>query len=421
MNLNSWSAVSFLALTSFVVTFTAIPSNTWGTAAALSLGAGVCALSLVGAAALLGGRLRFVEALFGGLDRVYVTHKHLGVFALGFASFHLAFKAGLDAWSTASILTFPPFHTRLVRQLSFIALMLIVMLALNRRIPYSVWRWWHKLSGPLFVIIILHWLSFKTPIALASPAGAWLAAWSTLGVGAAAYKLLLYPFLSNHALYRVVAASPGQAAMHLVMAPVKHAIAFTAGQFGFISMQEDGLREPHPFTIASGGTSGEEVHFVIRDLGDYTHKLLKQTTVGMHANIYAPFGRFSRPELSQREVWVAGGVGISPFIAWLTDASARGFEGVTLFYFYTQGREFPSVEKLDKLARRHGAEFVAVSSGASSPEFARRFAEIARTSGPAAVSLSFCGPKGLLSRVKAVMRENGVPDANLRYEHFEFR
>jgi len=420
MKLNSWSAIGSLVAISFAVTLAEIPSSTWFSTATLSLGAGVSALTLMGAAALLGGRLSFVEALFGGLDRVYVTHKHLGVFALALASFHLTFKAGAEGWSTASILTLPPYYTRLVRQLSFVALMVIVMLALNRKIPYSAWRWWHKLSGPLFVIVVLHWLSFKSPIVLASPAGAWLAAWSTLGVGAAAYKLLLYPFLSSHALYRVVSVMPGQAGMHLVMAPVKHPIAFMPGQFGFLSMKEDGLREPHPFTIASAGETGEEAHFVIRDLGDYTHKLLQRTTVGMFANIYAPFGRFGRIE-SAREVWIAGGVGISPFIAWLSDGAARGFEKVTLFYFYTPGREFPSAKALEELARQRGAEFVSVSGGPNSTVFAQRFAAIAKSSGPANVNVSFCGPEGLMSRVKSAMRDNEVPDANLRYEYFDFR
>src|SRR5690606_35571962 len=109
----------------------------------------------------------------------------------------------------------PRFVTRLARQLAFLALMLIVILALNRKIPYRVWRWWHKLSGPLFLIVVLHWLSFRSPIALAEPAGIWLAAMSTLGIAGAGYKLLLYPFVARHGHYRVVAASRGAAAMEL--------------------------------------------------------------------------------------------------------------------------------------------------------------------------------------------------------------
>jgi predicted ferric reductase len=421
MHIKTWHAVLFLALMSCALVIVELPQATWLTSAALSLSFGAAAVALMGAAALLGGRWKSVESLFGGLDRVYLTHKWLGIWALTFASFHFVFKANLEAWQTASIISLPPYYTRLARQLSFIALMLIVMLALNRKIPYSVWRWWHKLSGPLFLIVILHWLSFKSPIALDSPAGIWLATLSALGVAAAGYKLLLYPFLANHAEYRIVEANAGANALHLELAPVKRALSFEPGQFGFIRMKEDGLREPHPFTIASRSEPEGHVHFVIRALGDYTHKLVKEASAGMYADIYAPYGRFRRLPASEREVWIGGGVGISPFIAWLTDQSAKNLDKVTLFYFFTPGREFPSAEVLDDLARQYGAEFIPVSTGPSSPEFIRRFGEIAQNAGPAAVDISFCGPKGLLKRIQALMRENKIPDANLRYEYFEFR
>lgn len=56
-----------------------------------------------------------------------------------------------------------------------------------------------QLSGPPFLVVVLHWLSFKTPIALLSPAGMWLALASAPGIDAAFYKLLLDPFVSSHA------------------------------------------------------------------------------------------------------------------------------------------------------------------------------------------------------------------------------
>src|SRR5690606_11445721 len=123
--------------------------------------------------------------------------------------------------------------------------------ALNRKIPYSQWRLWHKLSGPLFLIVILHWLSIRSPVRLASPAGIWLAALAALGVVAAAYKLLLYPMLAKHGVYRVITAAPGASALHLELEPVRRAVEFEPGQFGFLRMREDSLREPHPFTIAA--------------------------------------------------------------------------------------------------------------------------------------------------------------------------
>jgi predicted ferric reductase len=410
MSWRPFVAIAGIIIVSVIVTLAEIPSATWLSLAALSLSMGVAALALMAAAAILGGRWRFMESVLGGLDRVYLTHKWMAVCALALAAIHFTFKPGMPEWETASILTIPPFWTRLVRQLALLALVLIVMLALNRKIPYHRWRWWHKLSGPLFLIVVLHWLSFKSPIA----------ALSGLGVIAAFYKLVLYPILSPHAEYRVVGANPGAGALHLELAPVRNPIAFKPGQFAFISIKEDGLREPHPFTIASAPTENGHVHFMIRNLGDYTNRLITHATPGMHATVYAPFGRFNRRTGCAHEVWIAGGVGISPFLAWLTDED-RPLENVTLFYFFTPGREFPSAARLSDMAQQRRAEFVPIHDGPMSPEFARRFAQIAREAGSDQVNVSFCGPKGLLRRIQQVMRENGIPEANLHYEYFEFR
>lgn len=421
MFIKGWHTIVALTAVGFAVTLAQIAPETWMTTAALSLSAGVTAVSCMGLAALLGARIKWVESAFGGLDRVYLTHKWLGVSALVFACVHFTFKAGLPAWETASILVLPGPWTRLVRQLSLVALIVIVTLALNRKIPYHLWRWWHKLSGPLFIIVVLHWLSFKSPIAIDSAAGAWLSVVSVLGVGAAAYKLLLYEWLSPHSEYRVVSAVLGGAALHLELEPVKHPIRFTPGQFAFLSLKEDGLREPHPFTIASAPNAKGCVQFVIRDLGDYTKRLISTAAAGMRAIVYAPFGRFARRSEARHEIWIAGGVGITPFIAWLQDEVAGGFDKVTLFYFFTPGREFPRAAMLEDLAARRGARFVAVAGGVGSAAFQERFAQLVRQLSPADVAISFCGPKGLLEKVRESMHAHGVPESSLRYEYFEFR
>ena len=168
-----------------------IPVDTWLTSATLSLLLGTAALVYMATSCILASRWSVVESVFGGLDRVYEVHKWLGIWALVFATYHFVFKANLDVWNSVPIMELPKYWTRLVRQLSYVALGLIVLLALNRNIPYSVWRWWHKLSGPLFLLVILHWLSFKSPITLASPSGVWLMLCCGLGVIAVFYKLVL--------------------------------------------------------------------------------------------------------------------------------------------------------------------------------------------------------------------------------------
>jgi predicted ferric reductase len=371
--------------------------------------------------ALLGSRWRWLEGLFGGLDRVYQVHKWLGIWALVMASVHLAFKAGLPAWEVAAILPLPGNVTRLVRQLAFLGLMLILLLALNRKIPYSTWRWWHKLSGPFLLIVIAHWLSIKSPIVLNSPAGWWIAGIAALGVLGAAWKLLLYPWLSPHADYRIVNVTPGAAAVRLELLPTGRPIDFRPGQFGFLSLHAEGLREPHPFTLAAAPEADGRVVFMIRALGDHTRRVVAQAEAGMHAAVYAPFGRFERRTRSAREIWIAGGVGISPFLAWLDDPHAASFDHVSLFYFHTPGRSFPAPAELAEVARVRGVDLVCIDSGPDSPAFAGALAAIVRSAGAEQVDIDFCGPPGLLQATRAQLDACGVPTSRIRHELFEFR
>ncbi len=421
MRLKTAPLLSTLAALSFVLVALALPAGTRISMAALSLGSGVVALVMMACAAMLGARWKPVESVFGGLDRVYETHKWLGVWALTFASVHLVFKAGMPGWDTAAIIELPSFLVRLVRQLSYVALMLIVLLALNRKIPYRTWRWWHKLSGPLFVVVVLHWLSFKTPIVLLSPAGLWVAGASLLGVAGAFYKLLLYPFVSSHAEYEVTEVLPGPSAVKLLLSPVGRGIESRPGQFAFVSFSAPGLREPHPFTIASAGARGEPVQFVIRALGDYTDRLVRQVSAGMTAEVHAPFGRFTRPVQAAREIWIAGGVGISPFIAWLDDPAGSRFDRVTLFNFQTPGRVFPASEQVADMAQQRGVEYVPMFESVATRAFQDRFAALVAAAGPARLHVRCCGPRGLLDEVRKTMAAHQVPAANLVHELFEFR
>lgn len=419
--MKAWQAVTSIVAVSAGLTLLSVPSQTWLTPAALSLICGVSALALMAAAAILASRWSVIEGSFGGLDRVYDAHKWMGVLALSLASVHLLFKAGDPLWQAEAILALPSAATRFVRQASFVALMTIVILALNRNIPYNIWRWWHRLSGPIFLVVIGHWLSIKSPVELGGLAGLWLAVLSALAVIAAAYKLLLYPLIARHGHYQVVNVARGSAAAEIELEPVSHRARFRAGHFGFLRMNADGLREPHPFTIASAPSSAGKIRFVIRALGDYTTKLISQIEPGMYADVYAPYGRFERRPDCTREIWIGGGVGISPFLAWMRDDRARRFEQVTLFYFFTEGRVFPDVAVLEAMAKERGIEFVPISTGPGSESFTRRFAEIVKSVDASSLDIAVCGPRGLLDAVRRAAIDHGLRTRDIRHELFAFR
>lgn len=419
--MKAWQAVGIIVAMSAGLTLLSIPSQTWLTPAALSLTSGASALALMAAAAILASRWALIEDGFGGLDRVYEVHKWMGVTALALASVHLLFKSGDPLWEAEAILALPPASTRFVRQASFVALMAIVILALNRNIPYNVWRWWHRLSGPLFLVVITHWLSIRSPVELASPAGVWLSLLSAFGVIAATYKLLLYPLVARHGHYQVVHVTRGPEAAEIELEPVSHRAPFRAGHFGFLRMNVEGLREPHPFTIAAAPSADGKISFVVRALGDYTTKLISQIEAGMLADVYAPYGRFERRPDCTREIWIGGGVGISPFLSWMRDDKVGRFEQVTLFYFFTEGRVFPDIAILETLAKERGIEFVPISTGPRSESFTRRFAEIVNSVDASNLDIAVCGPRGLLEAVRRAAIDQGLTTGHIRHELFSFR
>src|SRR5690625_1235358 len=415
----TWHVISSIVLISAITVLLQVPTGTWSTSATESLIAGVISLSCMAVACILSSRWNFIEGMFGGLDSMYETHKWLGVWALGFAAYHFVLTAKLGIWDLDPILVLSKYWTYMVRQLSMVALVFIVLLALNRHIPYQIWRWWHKLSGPLFIIVVLHWLSFESPIRLNSSAGIWLGVLCATGIIAAFYKLFLYNFFAPGGSYRVIEVKRGGQAVHLELEPVGRGFPFQAGQFGFLSFMEKGLREPHPFTIASANASDGRLHFVIRALGDYTERLYNEVKVGMLADIRAPHGRFKRIAKAEKEIWIGAGVGITPFVSWLKDRNASNFERAQLIYCFDPNKAFPTPERIKELADKAKVSLIFNPSGSNN--LADAIIEATKETRPSDIHISFCGPKGLLAHVKKIMRAAGIPDKNIHYELFDFR
>ncbi len=90
---------------------------------------------------------------------------------------------------------------------------------------------------------------------------------------------------------------------------------FEAGQFGYLAIEQKGFsKEFHPFTIASS-PNVSNISILIKELGDYTSNL-NQVQVGSRVLLDGPYGTFKPLRTTVEElVFIAGGVGITPFLA----------------------------------------------------------------------------------------------------------
>ncbi len=111
-----------------------------------------------------------------------------------------------------------------------------------------------------------------------------------------------------------------------------------AGQFLHLALDDYDASSHWPesrvFTIANGATNRDCIRLTIAGKGKFTHRILKELEVGREVWMKAPYGEFIVHCQPEGEVaLIAGGTGVSPFVAFMEDALVQGVAGdVWLFY-----------------------------------------------------------------------------------------
>jgi len=165
------------------------------------------------------------------------------------------------------------------------------------------------------------------------------------------------------------------------------------GQFAFVTF--DDAEGAHPFTIASADHGDRTVTFAIKALGDYTRRLTRKLTAGSPVKVEGPYGRFvfSRADKRARQIWVAGGIGVTPFLAWLESLQGEPAAGISadLHYSVHDAGTDPFVERLQTLCAALPEVRLHVHDKRSGPLTAEALAE--QQKGWKRLEVWFCGPR----------------------------
>ena len=392
---------------------------------------------------LLSARPRSVETAFGGLDRMYRLHKYLGVAALLLFIAHFATVPGgpeegaVRAVGAATVEGSAAAPTPaeavaadgeeglpidLFGLIAMIGFTLLIVVTLNRKIPYHRWIATHRFMGLFFAVAAVHVflvLIEGEELALVSAPGAMLALLLLAGLAAYGYKQL-FQARKERRRFTLTAVNRLERATEVVLTPKDRMFGFEPGQFAFVTIDADGFREAHPFTISSGSNE-ERLRFTMKALGDYTRRVRDSRAAGPDVEIEGPYGRFNPLKGRAKQVWVAGGIGITPFLSALRTMAPGHGKTVRLYYCVRSARE---ALFLDEMAARAdelgGVTIVPVDSESGARIDA---AAIGNDLGgaPGDWSYYFCGPKPMIAAVSAGLSERGVPARRMHTEEFEFR
>ena len=393
--------------------------------AQVSYFAGSCSVIGMALGLLLSARPRPVETAFGGLDRMYQLHKYLGVAALLLFIAHYATVPGepeADALAAGAAAEEEGLPIDLFGLIAMIGFTLLIIVSLNRKIPYHRWLTTHRFMGLLFLVVGIHValvLYDGEEIPLLSAPGAALALLLIAGLAAYVYKQLLYGGKERRP-FTLAAVNRLERATEVVLRPKNGMLAFEPGQFAFVTIDAEGFRESHPFTISSG--AGEDgLRFTMKVLGDYTRRVRDDLAAGADVAVEGPYGRFSPLRGSERQVWVAGGIGITPFLSVLRTMAPGHGKTIRLYYCVRTAKEALFFDELEGRA----AELDGVTVRLMESDAGRRvdaFAIAAELDGGLRDwGFYLCGPKPLVAAVAGGLARQGVAARRIHSEEFEFR
>jgi predicted ferric reductase len=299
---------------------------------------GMVGFGMLVAQCLTTARFRWVAPGVGS-DAELIFHRRTGILAFLLVMAH---PAVLIAANPAYLDYFNP-GVNFLRAVFLIAatlgLVCLVVLPLWRLSFGMGYEWWRLTHGAVTAGVLLVGVAHAIQVGHYTNAFWKQALWAGFGgagVLLVAHSRLVKPLLVARRPYRVAEVRDERGAVYtLVLEPDGHGgLRFTAGQYCWITLGDTPFTlQQHPFTVASSDARPGRVEFAIKEFGDFTGSV-KNIPPGTRAFVEGPYGAFTLdPDPGVGGFFVAGGIGITPFLSMLRSCRDRG-DGRRLVLIY---------------------------------------------------------------------------------------
>ena len=377
---------------------------------------------LMSFALFLSTRPKWAEPYFGGLDKMYVTHRQIATAAFLLIFVHvLTVPISLTGWKLGNYLAV----------IAFTGIISIVLVSLAPRIAflnkltggtYEGWKRLKRFIGIFFILAFVHSLTIGNPLN-AFIAINWVQLFFIFGTLSYLYTEIFGRFFRKYLPYTVEAVKhPNASTTEVTLRAEKTRIKKQrAGQFLFVRFPQDKLlNESHPFTISSA-PGEEDLRVTIKASGDFTRHLYHRLQTGMEAVVEGAYGMFDYKSGGQRQIWIAGGIGLTPFLAFVRDLDGSLTQNIDFYYTVRHPEEELFVDELQAGAQNNPCLKLYVRHSAA--EGSLRVEEIVRNIDGELKQyhVYLCGPLPMVQAFEKDFIRRGLPKENIHYEEFNFR
>ena len=396
---------------------------------------GILSMALMSLVMVLATRPAWLEAPLGGMDRIYRLHKWAGILAVVLGAAHWGLKESFPLIKSLigmagrlpkvrpdGLLATLRKPAEALGEWALYLLLAMIVITLWRRFPYHLWRHVHRLMPALYLMLVAHSIVLTPVHYWTAPIGLLLAALLAAGSLASVISLCGRIGNSRRTQGKVISVHSAGGVTEITCHLDERWPGHQPGQFAFLAF--DRLEGQHPFTIASASNDQRAITFCIKALGNFTRQLPGTVSTGQTVFVEGPYGHFrlDRHDATRRQIWIAGGIGVTPFLAWLETLKEQpaGESSVDLHYCTRDRSSDLFVARLERLCatlpnirlhvhgKRQGAELTASGLGVS----------------PQTISASeiwFCGPAGLGESLKKGLYALGGRSPRFHQEAFEMR
>jgi predicted ferric reductase len=403
---------------------------------------GIIAIAAMSVSMILAIRPRSLENWFDGLDKMYRLHKWMGIAGFVFAILHWGWKQSPEIASGLGLITMPPRGPRPAETAAavsqtfsewwqsmghpagglgnpgFYALIVLVVLALVKWFPYKYFGKTHRLLAVVYLVLVFHSLfliKLNYWTGLVGPLTGLLMLLGTISAIAA--------LLGRIGTNKRAVGTISELSYHKESQVLKVGLTFKdrwkghdAGQFAFVAFAHD--KEPHPFTIGSAWAGDGKMFFLIKEAGDFTARLLDRVKVGDLVTVEGPYGKFDFTGTKARQIWIAAGIGIAPFVSRM-NALALKRDAKEIDLFFTSPVDDTALDMLKTDAKNAGIGLhITVSSKEGRLDAARIMRDVPDF---ANADIWYCGPTQFGQQLNHDFTAAGLADGHFHQEMFEMR
>jgi predicted ferric reductase len=196
-------------------------------------------------------------------------------------------------------------------------------------------------------------------------------------------------------------------------------MTFAPGQFVALALGGSNGWQRHPFSVSSA-PSDPRLELMIKASGDYTRDLYDELRPGIPAKLAGPFGGFDYRQGGHDQIWIAGGIGVTPFLSWIRSIDGAFDRQVDFFYAVDHAQDAVNLDEIRRVADRHPSLRIHLvttdTDGRLTPA-----AVMHDVSPDLSPWVYMCGPPPMMNAFSAGFRKLGVPASRIRWEQFDVR